>query len=431
MPKRPQFDYKKTPRGWLINVPASISKSGNRERLYFTTRDLAKAESQRLSEKYKKHGENASVIAPGLADDATKAMEMLSAFAGVSLCEAARFYKTHHDIRSKAPTLRKAWDIAIESHKHHRPTTRRDYRLWKNALPDGLLDTNVVDITPEMIKKSLDGVTNGKTRWMNGLRYLSTVLQQCVKNKQLAENPCKRVETPRAPETDDEVTVYTIDQMKALFAACKDYADGMDRKCSACAVPFAFLAFAGLRPNELERLVWEDIDLSLGVIRLGSSKTKKARRRNVRIQTTLQAWLETIPATQRKGKIVPSRWRYRSARVRKEAGIDGLKMADALRHSFGTYLLATENKIDSLRSDMGHEHIRVFLNHYHKAITADEAAPYWRIHPRRKSATPTKVAKKKPAKRRKTRPVRVVSDAQTAIAHDEQAACGTGEPPSD
>jgi hypothetical protein len=80
MPKRPQFDYRKTPKGWLINVPGSISNSGCRERLYFSTRDLAKAESQRLSEKYKKHGENASVIPPRVADDATKALEILSGF---------------------------------------------------------------------------------------------------------------------------------------------------------------------------------------------------------------------------------------------------------------------------------------------------------------------------------------------------------------
>jgi hypothetical protein len=95
--------------------------------------------------------------------------------------------------------------------------------------------------------------------------------------------------------------------------------------------------------------------------------------------------------------------------VRKEAGIDGLKMADALRHSFGTYLLATENNIDSLRSDMGHEHIRVFLNHYHKAVTADEAAPYWNIHPPLKP--PASAAKKaaKKAKKVGTKPNAVKS----------------------
>ncbi len=123
------------------------------------------------------------------------------------------------------------------------------------------------------------------------------------------------------------------------------------------------------------------IDLELGVIRLGSSATKRARRRNVRIQPTLRAWLDTVPLEKRKGKVVPPRWTYRAARVRREAGIDGLEMADALRHSFGTYLLATENDIEALRSDMGHEHVRVFFNHHHKAMTKKEALPYWQVLP--------------------------------------------------
>src|ERR1035437_3921183 len=114
MPKSPQFGYMKTPRGWLVNVPASISESGNRERRYFTSRDLAKAEAQTLSEKYKKHGANAAIIPPGVAEDAVKALEILAGFEGVSLREAARFYKIHHDLRGKAPTLREAWATAIE-----------------------------------------------------------------------------------------------------------------------------------------------------------------------------------------------------------------------------------------------------------------------------------------------------------------------------
>jgi integrase len=392
MPKTPKFAFKKTTRGWLLNVPASISASGVRERRYFTTRDLVKAEAQRLSEKYKKHGENASVIPPGVADDAVKALAILTDFHGVSLSEAARFYKSHHDLRGKAPTLREAWGKAIELRQNHRPTTQRDYRAWMRALPAEFLDMNVADITPDQIRNTLDSITTGETRWTNGLRYISTVFQQCVKDATLTENPCRRVQRPRPPERDDEVTVYSIDQLKALFAACRDYPGGLDRACSTCAVPFAILAFAGLRPNELERLEWEDIDPDLSVIRLGSSKTKKARRRNVRINATLQAWLETVPVEVRNGKVVPHRWRDRSARVRKEAGIDGLEMVDALRHSFGTYLLATEKNIEDLRSDMGHEHIRVFFNHYHKALTPEEALPYWQILPTGAIPPPTKAA---------------------------------------
>lgn len=127
------------------------------------------------------------------------------------------------------------------------------------------------------------------------------------------------------------------------------------------------------------------ISLELSNIRIGPSIAKKARRRNVRIHPTLEKWLEAIPDGNRSGKVCPSRWRYKAARVRKEASIDGHEKQDALRHSFGTYLLAAENDLDALKRDMGHEHVRVFFEHYHKAVTASDAQPYWEVLPKPKS----------------------------------------------
>ncbi len=56
-------------------------------------------------------------------------------------------------------------------------------------------------------------------------------------------------------------------------------------------------------------------------------------------------------------------------------------MADALRHSFGAYLLATEGDLNALQSDMGHEHVRVYFDHYHTPLTKKEALPYWQVLP--------------------------------------------------
>jgi len=381
VPRTPSFAYKNTSKGWLVDVPPSLSESGSRERRYFSSRDKAKAEATRLKEEYRQHGEGATSLPPRIADDATNALKILEGCEGVSLSEAARFFRTHYDIRAKAPTLAEAWDRAISMRKNHRPTTQRDYRAWRRALSEELLNKKVTDITPTEIQRWIEKLTKSETRRANGLRYMSTVLRQCIKDGVLLENPVERIQRPRAPEQDDEVTVYSPEQLEALFKGCRDYDKGIDRKCSECVVPFAILAFAGLRPNELERLQWSAIDTELGVIRLGSSITKKGRRRNVRIQPTLQAWLDTVPADQREGRVVPGRWRYRAGRVRREAGIDGLEMVDALRHSFGTHLLAIENDLDALKADMGHEHVRVFFNHYHKAMTKREALPYWQVLP--------------------------------------------------
>lgn len=381
MPKNPRFDYRKTLKGWLVNIPGSVSDTGRKRRRYFKTRDEAKDECQRLREVFQARRDKSIDIRPHLAEDATTAAGILDRF-NVTLTQAAKFYEEHHDTRAKAPTLAEAWQTAIDRRPNHRARTLADYRAWMKALPDSLMAMNVHDITAKNIEKALDQTTAGKTRWRTGLRYVSAVLGDCVKRGELAENAAKGVHVVRKRDDHAEVSTYTPKQLTDLFAACKLYEKGTDRRCAECAPAFAFMAFAGIRPDEVAKLRWEDVSTELENIRIGPTIAKKARRRNVRIRPTLAAWIATVPKDKRTGKIVPPRWRYKSARVRKEAGIDGNEMQDALRHSFGTYLLAVENDLDSLKSDMGHEHVRVFFEHYHKAVTKREALPYWQVLPK-------------------------------------------------
>lgn len=362
-----------------MNIPASLSDSGSRRRRYFPTRDKAKAEAARLRA-LREEGRQAVDIRAALAEDAEKAAKILKGF-GVSLTQAAKFYERHHDKRAKAPTMDEAWKASIDRRPNHRERTISDYRAWRKALPGWFMALNVHDIEPPTIEKALNETTVGKTRWKAGHRYIRAVLGDCVKSGQLDENPAKRVHLERARESDDDVSIYSVDELKDLFGACRLFEEKTDRDCRPCAIAFAFMAFAGIRPDEVTKLRWDDVNLELENIRIGSTVAKKARRRNVRIQPTLAAWIQGIPENERQGKIVPARWRYKAARVRKEAGIDGREKQDALRHSFGSYLLATENDLDSLKADMGHEHVRVFFDHYHNAMTKREALPYWQVLP--------------------------------------------------
>lgn len=365
-----------------MNVPASLSDTGRRRRRYFPTRDKAKAECQRLRELWQGREKSVVDIRHSLAEDAETASAILDRF-GVTLTQAAKFYEEHHDTRAKAPTLAEAWERAIDRRPNHRARTLADYRAWKKALPDRFMAMNVHDITAKDIEKALDQTTKGKTRWRTGLRYISAVMGDCIKSGELTENPTKAVHVVRQRDDHAEVSIYSPQELKALFAACKLYPKGsIDRRCAECAVPFAFMAFAGVRPDEVTKLRWEDVSTELENIRIGPTVAKKARRRNVRITPSLAAWIDTIPEDQRHGKIIPPRWRYKSARVRREAGIDGHEKQDALRHSFGTYMLATENDLDALKADMGHEHVRVFFDHYHKAVTKKEALAYWKVLPK-------------------------------------------------
>ena len=50
-------------------------------------------------------------------------------------------------------------------------------------------------------------------------------------------------------------------------------------------------AFAGLRTSELLRLEWNEVDLERGLIEVKADKAKSARRRLVKIEPNLRAWL--------------------------------------------------------------------------------------------------------------------------------------------
>ncbi len=375
-----------------MNTPATLSASGKRERCYFATRDLAKDHAATLREKFLEHGGNSSAITPSLSSDATKAATLLEGH-HITLTQAARFYVTHHDKRAKAPTLAEAWADGLAHRKNHRARTLSDFKAWQKALPDSFLAMNCHDISAKDIRKALDKVTSGATRWKNGLRNISAILGDVVKSGAIESNPATAVHVARAVEKDDDdVSIYTPAELKALFAACIDYpkAKGeQDRLCAACALPFAVMAFAGIRPDEAGKLKWEHVSLELKNIQVGAGIAKKLARRNVRIHPTLAAWLATVPEAQRKGKIAPPHWTQKAAKVRAKAGIDGREKQDALRHSFGTYTLATENDLDALKSDMGHAHMAVFFAHYHKAMTKAEALPYWQVLPPGAAAIPT------------------------------------------
>ncbi len=63
-----------------MNIPPTVSTTGKRERCYFATRDEAKTYAQEQGKKYREHGSQAASIRPALAEDATKAAEILKPF---------------------------------------------------------------------------------------------------------------------------------------------------------------------------------------------------------------------------------------------------------------------------------------------------------------------------------------------------------------
>jgi integrase len=132
--------------------------------------------------------------------------------------------------------------------------------------------------------------------------------------------------------------------------------------------------FAGLRSSEATRLA--ESEIKPGFIEVTARKSKTRRRRLVKIEPCLAAWLAL-------GGELPlrdfnNRYRWFTAALKTEKGITWPH--NVTRHSFVSYHLAQFQNAGKTALEAGHTEQMVFA-HYREVVTAASAAAYWNILP--------------------------------------------------
>lgn len=398
MPRRPNCPIKETPSGWCLDLSAGVSETGQRQRLFFDTKGKAQVERRKRLDKLQEHGRNAVNIPPDLAAEATKCNDRLSSL-GVSLTEAVNYYVQYAEKKAASRVFVDAWQDYVKSKEGKSAVYLRDHDRFENSLPEWFKKLTVAEIGREEAERALDECTNGNVVFNGRRRLLNAFFGWAVRRELCERNVVQLVDKRHVDRQD--VDVYTPDELQSIFTACLDYRDSYDESigskannrldCRQCAVAFAFLAFAGIRPHgEFSRLIWSDVSLELRNIRLRSQKSKTKTIRNIRIEDTLAAWIATVPESERVGPIMPSQWEKKRGKVLKEAGLLH-RQQDILRHSYGTYHLAVFRDMEALRENMGHSHATTYYRHYHKAVTKREALPWWNVLPEGVEASLVKV----------------------------------------
>lgn len=133
MPRKPSFSFKNTVSGWKVEIPASLSPSGKRERAFFKTRDKARDFAQELESKHKELGTNALVIKPSLAEAALRAEQILSP-TGASLIDAANAYRQQWDAKNASCLFSEAVEKYLASRDNLRPSTLSSYKYTLERL---------------------------------------------------------------------------------------------------------------------------------------------------------------------------------------------------------------------------------------------------------------------------------------------------------
>jgi integrase len=176
------------------------------------------------------------------------------------------------------------------------------------------------------------------------------------------------LKTAKAKETDSLPGILSVTQTTALLEAATP----------ELLAYVAIGAFAGLRRAEIQRLDWKDVHFDADLIEVTAQKSKTARRRFVKIQPNLRAWL--APVRQHKGNVTPDNFVKQFEALRQSAGITDWP-DNALRHSFASYHLAHFQDAAALALEMGHMDSGMIFSHYRQLVKPKEAARYWNIFP--------------------------------------------------
>lgn len=224
----------------------------------------------------------------------------------------------------------------------------------------------VSTITTAEIDQWLEHLNVGPVTRNTYRRRLKTLFSFCITRNYCLDNPAARAR--KAKEVEGEIGILSVDETARLLEAA-----------DVLSLPyFAIGAFAGLRPAELHRLEWEEIDWDAKFILVKATKAKSARRRLIKLQANLAKWLQ--PYRKHTGPVVPAGFRRLELQTRERAKITDWP-ANGLRHSFASFHLGHFKDAAELALEMGHTDQRLIFQHYRQLVRPADAARYWKICP--------------------------------------------------
>ncbi len=141
-------------------------------------------------------------------------------------------------------------------------------------------------------------------------------------------------------------------------------------------LPWLTLAlFAGVRPEELDKLGWSAVSLAEKIIMVDSTVSKVRRRRVTPLMPAAIEWLRfggdfPLPLSSRRRYI---------RRIRDRLGFEDWPQ-DVLRHTAASYMLATNPDAPKVAMWLGNSP-RILLRDYQQLVSTAAAEEFWGIRP--------------------------------------------------
>lgn len=350
MAKRPDFEPWESDRGWVVNVPASMSVAGKRARKYFASETKARTYAASLRASHNS-GIRGAMISASMALQAAEAARILEG-SGVSLVEAARLAVAQMGGAEARETFKDRYWRAVAANEG----------IWSDKYQSQMDD--LPKWVPESFFKRGCGGIDRKTVEA-ACREIRPSLKQSSLDMKASRILAIVNFRPRHKKTGG-IAILTPGQVGRCLRVCET---PEERRV------VALLLFAGIRPDaefgEISRLEWEAFGDS--EIYISGQVSKTPGDRHIPIYGRLRRLLRGRPT---EGPVMPSGWKKRWQRIRRDAGIS--ELIDVTRHTFCSNLLAAEG-MEVTQAAMGHVPMsQTTRRHYARAILKADGVRFFR-----------------------------------------------------
>lgn len=211
----------------------------------------------------------------------------------------------------------------------------------------------LAEISPAVWEEVLQNTFPTPTGRNKARRLIHGLYEYAITQRWAAHNPVRRVTVAKEPER--ELCVLSPEQIQTMLQWL------LQPKYLSIAASVGFMLWDGLRPCDVSRTRWEDLQREL-------------------LPPALKRWLDNLPQHYH-GPIAPANWAQQWRYLRQAAGLLPWKN-DTLRHTYAVYHLKRYNNPGILTRRFKHmnsQQIRRRFGHYND-ISTEDVQRFWEGH---------------------------------------------------
>ena len=259
----------------------------------------------------------------------------------------------------KSKPIFEAYQAYLEEKSSNlKPTSLRDIKTIANRIfrkNPTLKERFAGDISSEEWLKILNCQFPLPNQFNKARAMLHALYSFCLKMRWSEENPVSPISKKKIFEK--EIAPLGVDKVQKLLSV------GKTKKHGESAAALGIMLWTGMRPNEVSRLKWEDIDFSEKVITVKKENSKTGGARQIEMCPVLKKWLDPLKKKS-EAKICPKNWLRKWKSLRDDAGFKHIWVNDVLRHTYASYFAKRYRDLPRLQLNMGHRDLSLLRSRY-------------------------------------------------------------------